>query len=55
MNDRGGSLTLLWLIVLVELISPVPALLTFGAIWVLLFRPPRFPELVRSIYDRPGR
>ncbi len=40
----------LWLIVLLELVSPVPALLTFGAIYVLLVRPPWFLDLVVHLY-----
>ncbi len=56
MNDivkRGSAnLTLvLWVIVLLEFVLPVPAMLTFGAIFVLLFKPPWFPKMVRQLYD----
>jgi len=47
---RSAPLALLWLLVAVEFLSPVPAFLTFGAAWVLLARPPWFLELVRSLY-----
>jgi hypothetical protein len=50
----AGALALLWVLVLIELVSPVPALLTLGAIWVLLFRPPWFLELVRRLYADGG-
>jgi len=40
----------LWLIVLLEVLSPVPAVLTLGAIYVLLFRPPQFLTLVHRLY-----
>jgi hypothetical protein len=46
----AGTVGLLWVMVLIELVSPVPAFLTLGAIWVLLFRPPWFLELVRQLY-----
>lgn len=40
----------LWAVVLLELLSPVPAILTFGAIWVLAVRPPWFREMVEQLY-----
>ena len=49
----GGTLLLLWTVILVELISPIPAFLTFGAAWVLLARPPWFLTLVRELYAQP--
>lgn len=52
--QRTAPLLLLWLIVLIELLSPVPAFLTFGAAWVLLLRPPWFLELVRTLYAGAG-
>jgi len=54
---RPVPLFLLWLVVLIEFLSPIPAFLTFGAVWVLLFRPPWFLELVQGLYggsDGPG-
>jgi hypothetical protein len=47
-------LLILWLIVLLEILSPVPAFLTLGAAYVLLFRPPRFLDLVLRLYGVPG-
>ena len=44
---------LLWAVVIVELISPIPAFLTFGALWVLLTRPPSFLALVHELYALP--
>jgi hypothetical protein len=40
----------LWLLVVIEAVSPVPAFLTLGAAWVLLARPPGFKRLVDEIY-----
>ena len=40
----------LWLVVLVELICPVPAVLTIGAIVVLATKPPWFRRLVDDLY-----
>jgi len=40
----------LWLIVLLEVISPIPAFLTIGAIIVLLTKPPWFRQLVDDFY-----
>jgi len=40
----------LWLLVVIEAISPVPAFLTLGAAWVLLTRPPWFKRLVDDLY-----
>ena len=56
MNDgaAGGSsntLFILWMVVILELVSPLPALLTFGTIYVLLFKPPWFRNLVRQLYS----
>jgi hypothetical protein len=48
---RPAPLALLWLLVLIEFLSPVPAFLTLGAVWVLLARPPWFFELVRALYS----
>ncbi len=40
----------LWAVVLLEAVSPVPAILTFGAAYVLLARPPWFSDLVQELY-----
>ena len=50
---RPSLILLLWSIVILELVSPVPAVLTLGAAYVLLRRPRWFPELVRRIYEAP--
>lgn len=52
-GPAGGMVLLLWAVVFVELISPIPAFLTFGAAWVLLARPPSFLALVRELYGLP--
>jgi hypothetical protein len=52
---NSGELVLLWAIVLLELFSPVPAALTFGAIYVLAVRPPAFLDLIRRLYAPNGR
>ena len=44
------NVLLLWAVVLLEIVSPVPALLTLGAIYVLLVRPAWLPALVRELY-----
>lgn len=44
---------MLWIVVLVELLSPIPAFLTFGAIYVLVARPPWFYSLVQELYRDP--
>jgi hypothetical protein len=46
------TLVLLWSIVVLEIVSPVPAVLTAGAIWVLLARPAWLPRLVRELYGQ---
>ena len=40
----------LWLFVVIEAVSPVPAFLTVGAAWVLVARPPWFKRLVDDLY-----
>ena len=46
-----GTLLLLWLIVVIEFLSPIPGALTIGAAWVLLTRPRWFLTLVLRLYD----
>lgn len=41
---------LLWAMILLELVSPIPAFLTLGAIWVMFLRPPWFLHLVQQLY-----
>lgn len=41
---------LLWAMIILELLSPIPAFLTLGAIWVMLLRPPCFLHLVQQLY-----
>jgi hypothetical protein len=43
---------LLWAVVLLEIVSPIPAVLSLGAVHVLLMRPVWFPRLVRELYGR---
>ena len=51
MSRESNSLSQkLWLIVLLEVISPIPAFLTIGAIIVLLTKPPWFRQLVDDFY-----
>lgn len=52
---RPAPYVLLWAIVALELFSPIPAFLTLGTIWVLLFRPPWFRELVDRLYAPEGQ
>ncbi len=54
MSDRTQLLLVLWAVVLLELVSPIPAFLTLGALWVLLARPPWLPRLVARLYDAPA-
>ncbi|MDH3403668.1 MAG: hypothetical protein OES32_06990 [Acidobacteriota bacterium] len=53
-NLQMSEIVLLWAIVLLELLSPVPAALTFGAIYVLAVRPPAFLDLVERLYGKVG-
>ena len=46
----AAPIFVLWLVVLLELVSPVPAFLTLGAAYVLLVRPPWFLDLVQRLY-----
>ena len=50
MNERDRLFTILWGAVLLEIVSPIPALLTIGAIWVLVARPPWFLQMVQTLY-----
>ncbi len=47
------KLALLWLVVALEIVSPVPGVLSLGAVWVLLFRPRGFLDLVHELYGIP--
>ena len=49
-DSRPDPTPWLWLVVLIEIVSPIPALLSVGAVWVLLFRPPWLPRLVERLY-----
>ena len=46
----GLALALIWAVIVLELISPIPAFLTIGAVWVMLTRPPSFLRLVQRLY-----
>ena len=49
------TVLLLWVVALVEIVSPIPGLLSLGAVYVLLVRPGWFPAIVRELYgDRDG-
>lgn len=52
MADRRDRylLGVLWAVVLLEAVSPVPLVLTFGAAWILLARPRWFLRLVENLY-----
>ena len=52
----GFALALIWAVIVLELVSPIPLFLTLGAAWVMLVRPPWFLRLVEWIYaeERPG-
>jgi hypothetical protein len=49
------NVLLLWAVVLLEVVLPVPAFLSLGAVYVLLIRPPWLPRLVRELYEDGGR
>jgi hypothetical protein len=49
-SNRSKVVVLLWLAVAVEILSPIPAFLSVGTIYVLLFRPPSFYRLVQGLY-----
>jgi hypothetical protein len=55
-TERGGDRpvnsthALLWGAVILELVSPIPMVLTFGAIYVLLVRPPWFLDMIQDLY-----
>jgi hypothetical protein len=53
-SSVSKTVMLLWAIVLVEIVSPLPAFLSLGAAWVLLTRPPWLPRLVRELYGADG-
>ena len=48
------TVLLLWAVVLFEIVSPVPAFLSLGAVWVLLARPAWLPRLVGELYEENG-
>lgn len=50
MKQRDRLLTILWAVVLLEMLSPIPTLLTIGSAWVLLSRPPWFLQMVQTLY-----
>ena len=60
-DEHGGAalptstLAALWLVVLLELVLPVPGFLTLGALYVLAARPPWFLDMVIRLYGEPGR
>jgi hypothetical protein len=43
---------LLWVVVMVEIVAPVPAFLSLGAAYVLLARPRWFLDLVHELYGQ---
>ena len=46
---------LLWAVVILEIVSPIPAVLSLCMIYVLLVRPPWLPALVRELYADQGK
>jgi len=50
-----STLVLIWLMIALELISPIPAFLTLGAVWVMIDRPPWFLRLVLRLYGENPR
>lgn len=50
MSQHDRLLTILWGAVVLEIVSPIPAVLTFGAVWVLIARPPWFLRMVQTLY-----
>ena len=51
-RTRTELLVTLWLVVALEIVLPVPGILTLGAVWVLARRPAWFAEIVRELYAR---
>lgn len=49
------ALALIWALIVLELLSPLPAFLTLGAVWVMLVRPPFFLRLVQRLYGEETR
>lgn len=45
-----STLVALWVVVVVEMLSPFPGVLTIGAAWVLVARPRWFFDLVLRLY-----
>jgi hypothetical protein len=54
-NLSRSTLVLIWLAIALELVSPIPAFLTLGAVWVMLVRPPAFLDLVPRLYGEDPR
>ena len=46
----SNRIALVWAAIVLEMVSPIPAVLSIGAIWVLLARPRWFYDLVREHY-----
>jgi hypothetical protein len=47
---RLNVVLLLWVAVVIEILSPIPAFLSVGTVYVLLFRPASFQRLVQELY-----
>ena len=50
MSQRDRLTIVLWGAVLLEIVSPIPAVLSLVAIWVLIARPPWFLQMVQTLY-----
>lgn len=50
MSQQDRLLIILWAVVLLEIVSPIPLALTVGAVWVLIARPPWFLQMVQTLY-----
>ena len=53
-SPRSNLLLTLWLVVALEVVLPIPGILTISTAWVLLTRPPWFADIVRDLYARQG-
>jgi len=48
------TVLLLWAVVVLEIVSPIPAFLSLGTVYVLLARPAWLPRLVSELYQEKG-
>jgi len=48
--SASTTVAVLWLVVITEILSPIPLALSAGAIYVLVARPAWFLDVVRDLY-----